>query len=59
MEISYYPGGYDPDAPAHNRHYMWDLASDQYTEWDTDGSILEQRPLTDDEKARLQPDPGF
>lgn len=50
----YHPGGYDPDAPHGNLAQSWDLTAGTYTGWAADGTVLEQRPLTDAETADLQ-----
>lgn len=50
---NYYPGGFEADAPQHNVSELWDLTAGTYTHWDTDGSVLQSRPLTGDESAQL------
>jgi hypothetical protein len=55
----YHPGGYDPAAPAHNLAQQVSNGTQPgdppagYTTWDTNGTVLVQRPLTAGESADL------
>lgn len=51
QNITYWPGGYEPDAPAENQRELWDSDAGTYTAFDVDGTVLEERPLTDAELA--------
>lgn len=51
----YHVGGFLPEAPAQNRAEEWDIDAGTYSRWDEVGKLLEQRPLTDEERAALAP----
>jgi hypothetical protein len=56
---SYYPGGFIPAAPAANKAQQTSNGTQPgdppagYTAWDTNGTVLVQRPLTAGESADL------
>jgi hypothetical protein len=52
--IVYYPGGYEPNAPAQNMAEQWDDATQIYTAWDQSGNITSTRPYNTGEVADCQ-----
>jgi hypothetical protein len=43
---TFYPGGYNPSAPAGNVHERWDDATSTYTAWDASGVQTTTRAFT-------------
>lgn len=49
--ITYYPGGYDPSAPAQNMAQQWDDGTQTYTSWSQAGDVTTTRAYTTEEAA--------
>jgi hypothetical protein len=54
VRTRYYPGGYEPSAPADNKSEEWSLDAGTYTRWNPDGAVPLTRPLTAQETAEMQ-----
>lgn len=54
---SYHPGGFDPSKPNGNLAEKADPKAGTFTRWDTEGRVIESRPLTAAELAALTPPP--
>lgn len=51
--VTYFAGGFDPQKPNNNKASETNLGAKTFTQWDSAGSVVAQRPLTAAEIADL------